>query len=130
MKNENGRRKFMKMAALAAGTLVTFSISEKASAQAMPGTGGDAGAECPAPKPPPELRTEISNNHGHSLAISLAELKKNGVKSYSIQGDSGHPHTVDMTNEILLALFLHDKVEIETTKNAGHTHIVTVSVII
>ena len=120
MKNlqQINRRNFFQLASLSAGAVVAFSMLPSA-------LGADHVLACPATK----ITSVISKNHGHELLISLEELKASGAKSYSIKGASGHFHTVDISDDVLLALFLKSAVEIETTVDAGHSHVMRLEII-
>ncbi len=45
------------------------------------------------------LSAEISNNHGHSLEIPLADIDAGVETTYDASGDSGHCHEVILTAE-------------------------------
>lgn len=68
----------------------------------------------------------ISRNHGHELVLSYEEVIKGEPKVYQIQGRSGHPHTIELTPEIFEVLRKQSVVQVESTLDAGHTHIVEI----
>lgn len=68
------------------------------------------------------ITADIANNHGHAFSIPLATLLANGPTTYSIQGSSGHPHSIAITDEILDALEAGQNVDIASSKDAGHSH--------
>ena len=83
------------------------------------------------------VQSEISRNHGHELELSLedlivilrelnAEEEKTEV-SLDIQGQSGHPHTVFMTNDLVMEILIGGSVEVESSVDAGHAHFVTIT---
>ena len=43
--------------------------------------------------------TSISSNHGHTLSVSKADIDAGAEKSYSIQGSSGHNHTIVVSSD-------------------------------
>ena len=117
------RRNFLRLATLGAGTMVAITIAGKAQAQQF--LSDSSNAQLPVQN----LTATISNNHGHSFLVSLESLKKAGAQSYSIQGNAGHPHQIDVTAAVLQALLTVKAVEIESTQTFGHTHIVHLQII-
>ena len=118
------RRNFLRFAALGAGTLVAVSVTGIASAQVA--------TVAPKPKPVPaakKLTSTISQNHGHAFVMTLENLKKNGAMSYNIKGTAMHPHNIDVTAQVLAALFAKGVVDIESTNVAGHTHTVRLQIV-
>lgn len=81
---------------------------------------------CPPPLEPPKIMSTISRNHGHELVLSYEEVIKGEPKVYQIQGRSGHPHTIELTPEIFEVLRKQSVVQVESTLDAGHTHIVEI----
>lgn len=85
------------------------------------------------PPPPPKLvkviESEISKNHGHEFFIALSEVIKLTGQALSIQGDSGHPHTITISNDQVIALMKGEHVVIVSSKDAGHTHQVTLALV-
>ncbi len=118
------RRSFLRLATLGAGTMVAITVAGKAGAQQLMTTPTKAPV-----KPVQKLRSTISNNHGHTFLVSLDNLKKAGAKSYNIQGSAGHPHQIDVTADVLKALFAVKVVDIESTQVAGHTHVVRLQIV-
>lgn len=85
------------------------------------------------PPLPPQLvkvvESEISKNHGHDFLIELSDLVKAGGQALDIQGDSGHPHIIVVTNDQIIALMKGEQVVIVSSKDAGHTHQVTLALV-
>ncbi len=82
-----------------------------------------------------KVRSEISNNHGHALILSLSELvqilqktHKEGPVSINIQGDSRHPHQVVLDSAQSLELLLSGQISLTSSTDAGHSHAVQVFV--
>jgi hypothetical protein len=80
-----------------------------------------------------QLTSVIGTNHGHELVMSpvealklLRQTRANGPVTLDIKGQSGHPHALVLTHDDLLALFDIGQVAKESTKVAGHTHVVTI----
>jgi hypothetical protein len=68
----------------------------------------------------------IGGNHGHALTVSVADIEAAVDKTYDIQGDSGHNHTVTLTAAHFAMLADGTSIQV-TSSNAGHIHSVTVS---
>ncbi len=75
---------------------------------------------------PPEAL--IANNHpaAHSLVVPLADIEAGADKTYDIQGASAHPHTVTITAADFAALAAGQPIQMESSMDAGHTHLVSV----
>lgn len=67
----------------------------------------------------------ISGNHGHVLTIPEADLSSLTDKTYSIQGSSGHDHTVTLTAAQLAMLKNGQTVSVESSTGSAHTHTVS-----
>jgi len=82
-----------------------------------------------------KLSVAISRNHGHDFTtLSIDELIKlarkidaSGSATLSIQGRSRHPHNIEMDSGSIMDLILGKEVKIESTLDAGHTHLVTLN---
>ncbi len=71
--------------------------------------------------------SEITGNHGHTLAVSSEDINSGVDKTYSIQGTSGHTHEITVTAADFANLAADNPVQFITTQSSGHTHTVTVS---
>ena len=71
--------------------------------------------------------TTIATNHGHKLTVTKAQAMAGAAKSYDIQGDSDHPHTVDLSAAQMMMLAAGDPVTVESSTDASHSHSVTIS---
>jgi len=69
----------------------------------------------------------IASNHGHTLTVSSADVEAGAEKTYSIQGTSGHNHTVTLTASDFTSLQGNNAVELNSTTGDGHTHAIVVS---
>jgi len=94
------------------------------------GGGGDAApAPPPAPAPAPSQATNCSPftftaNHGHVLAIPIADLDSTVARTYSTGGTAPHNHSVTLSPTQLAQLKAGQAVQL-TTSVAGldpHTH--------
>jgi len=71
---------------------------------------------------------EIFNNHGHSLVVSAADVQAGTDKTYTIQGTSGHDHSVTLTAANFTTLGNGQVLSgITSTAGGGHTHSVEVT---
>lgn len=105
------------------GALGTLFAAKTAFAQEAP--------ICP-PRPPQLVKvaiSEISKNHGHDFMIKFTELIKAGGQTLDIQGDSGHPHSIVISNDQIIALMKGEDVVIVSSKDAGHTHQVKLTLV-
>lgn len=69
----------------------------------------------------------IGGNHGHTLLVSKADVEAAVEKSYSIQGSSGHDHTVLISATAFASLKINRSISITSSSDDNHTHSVTVS---
>ncbi len=69
----------------------------------------------------------IGSNHGHSLTVSKADVQSGAAKLYSIQGTSGHDHSVSLTTANFISLKNNSTISVTSTNAGGHTHSVQVS---
>lgn len=69
----------------------------------------------------------IGSNHGHSLIVSKADVQAGGAKTYSIQGTSGHNHSISLTAANFTSLQNKTSISITSTNDDSHTHSVQVS---
>lgn len=71
--------------------------------------------------------TSIGGNHGHSLTVSKADVQAGTAKNYSIQGASGHNHTINLTAANFTTLKNNTAISVTSSNDDGHTHSVQVS---
>jgi len=79
-----------------------------------------------------ELQSEISNNHGHALELSVAQLiaslRETQVNEttalISIQGQS-HPHDIELSAEEITSIILGEEV-LKASVGGNHSHQVLV----
>ena len=86
----------------------------------------------PAPVEPKDClangtNVTVGSNHGHSLFVSASDISAGVDKTYSIQGSSGHNHSVTITAAHFASLKNNSSVGIASSSGAAHTHTVTVS---
>ncbi|MFN8943224.1 MAG: hypothetical protein ACK5WZ_01215 [Pseudobdellovibrionaceae bacterium] len=94
------------------------------------------GQQEPAAEKQFTVGTEIGKNHGHALSLTvqsviltMQQARKEGPVLMDIKGSSGHPHTVLLSLNDLVDLLSLGSVEIESSKDAGHTHSVKITLI-
>ncbi len=91
------------------------------------GGGSGYGAPAPAPAPVPAAcsATLISSNHGHVLAIPVADLSSTVAMSYDILGTASHTHQVTFTAAQLAQLKSGAAITVTSTVNLAHSHDLT-----
>lgn len=94
----------------------------------------DDGPAIPDPQPNAQANcvdngtaTSIGSNHGHALAVSKDDINAGVEKTYSIQGSSGHDHTVTLTAANFTSLKNNSSISVSSSSDADHSHAVTVS---
>ncbi len=101
---------------------------------------GDATGQAVVPQTEMQIQTgsDISANHGHivevlnlkEVILALRDIHENGSQTLDIQGNSGHPHAVELTEDALVELLVTSKVDLKSTVVAGHSHDVELSLIV
>ena len=69
----------------------------------------------------------IGSNHGHTVVVSKADVAAGAEKTYSIQGTSGHNHTITITAENFTTLKNNSAISVVSSNDDNHTHAVSVS---
>ena len=80
------------------------------------------------------VMTEISNNHGHELKMTLPMLvgllrklqPEQQIETISIQGES-HPHSVSLSYDDVLNVLLGEELVVESSNDFSHSHEVTLT---
>ncbi len=75
------------------------------------------------------IMSEISSNHGHAFTSTLEDLVKKGAMLFTIQGTSGHPHGIQITNDVIVGLMQGKTVTLVSTTDAGHSHNVILKIV-
>jgi hypothetical protein len=89
------------------------------------GGGGGDSAPAPPPAPPPPgggCVATISDNHGHSLTISAADLNSTVSITYDIHGSADHTHSVTFTAAQLAQLKAGTAVAVTSSTAFAHDH--------
>jgi hypothetical protein len=91
------------------------------------GTGGTSGSNACDTNEPTEA---IADNHAagpHTLIVTAAEVAAGTNKTYSIQGTSGHDHSITITAAMFTMLKAGASITTTSTSGGGHTHSVSVA---
>jgi hypothetical protein len=99
-----------------AGVTITLIVSACGGDDAG-GSAGEGDGDCKD-----DINTAITNNHGHTLNIPVADFDAGQSKTYSIKGTSAHDHSVTLTADDFSSLKSGQKVTKESTSSSGHTH--------
>lgn len=82
------------------------------------------------------VAVSISFNHGHELKLNSDDLVKilnqaqnEGPVSLDIQGKSGHPHTIELNETLLMDLISGKAIEVQSSVDAGHSHKVRLEIL-
>ncbi len=66
----------------------------------------------------------IGSNHGHSVAITSAQMTAGGSVSLSMSGGD-HSHSVSLSAEQVGIIAAGNQVQLSSSSGNGHTHVVT-----
>jgi hypothetical protein len=69
----------------------------------------------------------VSNNHGHSVTVTAAQLSAGGDVTLDVQGSSSHPHQVILTAAEVRSIRDGRRVSKDTTPNPSGSHVHTVT---
>lgn len=114
------RRGLLQTMALTTAVMVPSALVSAQTAPSQP--------QCP-PAKVKIIVSEISNNHGHALTVSLNDLVKSANTGFSIKGASGHPHVILIDNNTIVALMQGQTVTLSSSVDAGHMHQVVLKLI-
>ncbi len=103
-----------------AGSEPTDAGSEPTDAGSEPTDGGSAPA-CGS------MTSRIGTNHGHTLTVPTEHLTAGTEQRYDIRGSSAHPHTLNVTPDHWTTLRATGTVAITSSRDSGHTHVVTLT---
>ena len=71
--------------------------------------------------------SSITNNHGHSLTVSKADIEAGVEKTYSIMGTANHDHQITVTAADFSTLKSNMQIGENSTTVQSHSHTVTIS---
>jgi len=81
------------------------------------------------PTPPPAGNNDVAgvvgSNHGHSVAITGAQLTAGNAVNLDITGNANHPHTVDLSAAEVGQIAGGMQVHKPSSNNSAHAHTVT-----
>ena len=130
------RKEFLKSALVLAGTGVgVASLIACGGDSGKGGTGGsngggtggaNGGNACDTNEP----MEAIADNHPagpHTLTVSAADVAAGANKTYSIQGSSGHDHSITISASQFGMLKAGASITVVATSGGGHTHSVSVA---
>ena len=89
---------------------------------------GDDGGSSPADAPATTCTTpatQISDNHQHTITVTLADVNAMANKTYDITGGADHSHTVMVTAAQFGQIKNGQTLNITST-SSGHSHTVTI----
>ena len=78
-----------------------------------------------SPTPTNDVTGVVGTNHGHTATIARAELTAANMISLDIQGDSSHPHTVELRAGEVGQIGNGTRVAKDSSTDASHSHTVT-----
>jgi hypothetical protein len=87
------------------------------------GTGGGNANACENEAP----TDTIASNHGHTLTVTQADVAAGTLKTYDIQGSSGHTHSVTVSPGNFATLRAGGLVQLTSTNGGGHSHGITIT---
>lgn len=71
--------------------------------------------------------SSIGSNHGHAITVSKADVEAGTEKTYTIQGTSGHNHSVTLSSANFTSLKSNTAISVNSTNDDGHTHAISIS---
>jgi len=90
---------------------------------ATAGCGGGGGDSNPPAQPAGSgCAATISDNHGHTLAITAADLDSTSDITRDIQGSAGHTHSVTFTAAQMAQLKAGNTVSVTSSTTLAHDH--------
>jgi len=67
----------------------------------------------------------ITSNHGHSVAVTSAQLTAGGSVELALSVGNGHAHAVTLSAAEVVLVAGGNQVQVTSTSGGGHTHSVT-----
>ncbi len=91
------------------------------------GCGGDDNNPTTNPTPPQsgDKQGVISANHGHTVAVTAAQITAGNAVTATLTTGNGHTHTIALTAAQVVAIGQNQRVSGDSTTDAGHNHTVT-----
>lgn len=84
---------------------------------------------CSSPTEPSYTDTvgNVSNNHGHTVTITAAQLSAGGAVTLDIQGGSSHPHQVTLSAAEVKSVRSGQRVSKDSGPSPSGSHVHTVT---
>jgi hypothetical protein len=122
-----GRRGFTLASAMAILSGVAITIVDSGCGGSSSPTMPPTPTPTPNPNPTPSADKvgQISANHGHTATITAARLAEGGDYVLDIEGQAGHPHSVNLSGADMMAIANNQRVSKESSTDSGHSHTVT-----
>lgn len=121
------RREFTLRSALALLGGVTITISPGCGGGGSSSNSGGGGSPTGNSGAVADTVGVVSNNHGHQVTITSAQLVAGGTLSLDIRGAADHPHMVELSASDLVAIRSQQTVSRECSSTSAHSHMVTFS---
>jgi hypothetical protein len=105
---------------------LVLAVLAGATVTVLPACGG-GGGNPPGPSPDPGtngIAGTVTANHGHTATISNAQLSAGNAVRLDIRGGADHPHTVELSAGQVMQVAQRQRVSVESTNDAAHTHTV------
>jgi hypothetical protein len=115
------RRGFLKSSWGVAVAVPAFILCACGEDEGNGGSGGSGGGMCSS------TSANISNPHGHTLVIPIADVLAGESKTYDIQGSGDHKHSVAIGASNMVRLRDEKSLSITSSSGGGHTHAVSIS---
>lgn len=112
------RKDFLRTGLAAAGAVMGVSGVACGGDDDDGGGGGGGNGSC---------SSDITPSHGHTLAVSAADISAGVDKTYEITGSADHGHTAIVTAADFADLKGGKPVSITSSSTAGHNHSITVT---
>jgi len=99
------------------------------------GSGNPDPDSLPDPDPLPEeanclengTTNAIGGNHGHTLAVSAADVNAGVAKTYSIMGSGTHNHSLTISADNFNSLQTNYSITVTSSNDDDHSHAVIIS---
>jgi hypothetical protein len=105
---------------------LVIAILSGATITVVPACGGGGSPSSPSPNPGSgDVTGTITANHGHTARITAAQLSAGNELTLNITGQADHPHTVQLSGAQIMQIASRQRVSVESTNDAAHTHTVT-----
>lgn len=69
----------------------------------------------------------IAANHGHRIIVSAEDVNAGVSKTYNIEGNAGHSHSITISPANFALLQNNEQVTINSSSGNNHSHQVTIS---